>query len=45
MIVYTIPELVPIFSMQKRAIRQLFAGGKLCGRRGGKNYLVAEQAL
>ncbi len=43
--VYTIPELMPLLRLKKRAIRKLISTGKLSGRLVGKQWLVTEQAL
>jgi excisionase family DNA binding protein len=45
MITYTIPELVPILRIKKRAIRKLVSTGKLAGRLVGRQILVTEEAL
>jgi excisionase family DNA binding protein len=45
MITYTIPELVPILRIKKRAIRKLVSNGNLSGRLVGRQILVTEEAL
>ncbi len=43
--VYTIPELMPILRMKKRAIRKLLIAGVLRGRFVGRQWLVTEESL
>jgi len=45
MVTYTIPELVPILKLKKRAIRQLLAKGYLRGQIVGRQWLVAEESV
>jgi excisionase family DNA binding protein len=43
--VYTIPELMPILRLKKRAIRNLITSGELAGRLVGRQFLVSDEAL
>jgi excisionase family DNA binding protein len=43
--VYTIPELIPVLRMKKRAIRKLIAEGELPARLVGRQWLVREEDL
>jgi hypothetical protein len=43
--IYTIPELIPILRMNKRAIRKLIRSRSLLGRLVGRQILVTEEAL
>lgn len=45
MVTFTIPELVPILRLKKRAIRKLVSNGDLSGRLVGRQILVSEEAL
>jgi excisionase family DNA binding protein len=45
MTVYTIPELIPILRLKKRAIRKLIAEGELPARLIGRQWLVREEDL
>jgi excisionase family DNA binding protein len=42
---YTIPDLIPILRMKRRAIRQLLTNGRLQGRIVGRQWLVPEEAI
>lgn len=41
--IYTIPELIPILRLKKRAIRKLIAEGELPARLVGRQWLVREE--
>jgi hypothetical protein len=45
MVTCTVPDLIPILKVKKRAVRRFLAEGRLKGRMIGHQWVVSENAL